>query len=604
MKMTPYSLFTSALALGAVLMTPAFSLAQNKSAPGAWRGQSITEFEEKESEKFGWKITNDGVMGGLSKGNIRMQDGVMIFSGDLSLKNNGGFTTFRSEDVDLDLSNDLGFLLRVKGDGRTYDLRTATNARFRSFEASFSAPFETKAGEWVQIKVPFSEFEGSFRGMSLKNLKFDPSKIRRVGILLGDKKEGPFNLEVDWIRTYGKGQGNLTKADDASPKTLVDTVLADGRFKTLATALTKADLVGALQGKDPLTVFAPTDEAFAKIPEKDLKSLLQPENKEKLVEILTYHVVAGSNKLGDALQAGNVKTLQGDPLSIAFKSGKVLINEAALIDADVDAPNGVIHVIDSVLLPEPKRQTLLSTAEAAGNFTTLLAAIEAAGLTSALEGDKPLTVFAPTDDAFAALPKGTVETLLQEKNRKKLAELLVTHVVPGNVSAGDALNAGSAKSLGGKDLNFKIENGLFTVNGSVIRATGIEAGNGTIHVVSSVIGFPKNDAGGAKGDCESDCEDGDSKKFSMSVGEMNPADLIAAAIDRGVPLYNSGEIEACADVYENCLKALSKNESLNDTTRKTLGKVAEAGERMDENKRAWFYRHALDRMMHMLPSDA
>ena len=593
---------TSFLASTVMLFSATPLLAQKESAPGSWRGQSITEFEEKESDKFGWEITNDGVMGGLSKGNVQVDDGILVFSGNLSLKNNGGFTTFRSKNVNLDLSSDLGILLRVKGDGRTYDVRLATDATYRSMEASFSASFETAAGEWQEIKVPFSEFTGSFRGRELKDLKFDPSKIKRVGILLGDKKEAPFRLEIDWIRTYGKGQGSLTKKKSNSPKTLVDTVLADGRFQTLATALTKADLIGALQGKDPLTVFAPTDEAFSKIPEKDLKALLQPENKEKLIDILTYHVVPGSNKLGDALQAGTVATLQGDPLKIAFKKGKVMVNEASLIDADVTAPNGVIHVIDSVLLPQPKRQTLLTTAEKAGGFTTVLAALEAAGLSSALEGDKPLTVFAPTDEAFAALPKGTVENLLKKENRKKLVDLLTSHVVPGNVSAGDALNAGSAEALSGKKLGFAIEKGLFTVNGSVIRTTGIDAGNGTIHVISSVIGFPKSDGFKSDSDCESDCEkDGDSK-FSSSVEDMNAADLITAAIDRGVPLYNSGKIEECADIYENCLMALSKNSKLDAKTRAILQKVAQTGKHMDENRRAWLYRHTLDRMMHSLSS--
>jgi monofunctional biosynthetic peptidoglycan transglycosylase len=126
----------------------------------------------------------------------------MIFSGMLSLENNGGFSTFRSGDLKLDLSGDLGLLLRVKGDGRTYQARLATDALFRGMEVSFAADFATQKGEWIEVKVPFASFKGSFRGLDLPKEKLDPTKVRRVSILLGDKKQGPFELEIDSIQTY------------------------------------------------------------------------------------------------------------------------------------------------------------------------------------------------------------------------------------------------------------------------------------------------------------------------------------------------------------------------------------------------------------------
>ena len=164
-------------------------------------GQSITEFDGKDGME--WQVVNDGVMGGLSEGKLTQSaTGTMIFSGMLSLENNGGFSTFRSGDLRLDLSGDLGLLLRVKGDGRTYQARLATDALFRGMEVSFAAEFATKKGEWMEVKVPFASFKGSFRGLDLPKEKLEPAKVRRVSILLGDKKQGPFELEIDSIQTY------------------------------------------------------------------------------------------------------------------------------------------------------------------------------------------------------------------------------------------------------------------------------------------------------------------------------------------------------------------------------------------------------------------
>lgn len=193
------------------------------SNPGSWRGQSIVEFNDQDGT-IDWGIVNDGVMGGLSKGNLERTDaGTVKFFGDLSLQNNGGFTTMRSSDVRLNLSDDLGLLLHVKGDGRTYDARLDSSARYRGRPVSFSAKFKTTKGTWQQIKIPFTEFKGSFRGTDLPGKKLDPSVVERIWILLGDKQEGPFTLEMDWIRTFGKGQGNVkeekkSESSDTQPE--------------------------------------------------------------------------------------------------------------------------------------------------------------------------------------------------------------------------------------------------------------------------------------------------------------------------------------------------------------------------------------------------
>jgi uncharacterized surface protein with fasciclin (FAS1) repeats len=135
-------------------------------------------------------------------------------------------------------------------------------------------------------------------------------------------------------------------------KDIVDTAVAAGNFKTLVAALKAADLVDALKGKGPFTVFAPTDEAFAKLPKETVESLLKPENKDKLVAILKYHVVAGKVTSKEVVNLSEAKTLQGSSVKIAVKDGKVMVDDATVIKADIETTNGVIHVIDSVILPK------------------------------------------------------------------------------------------------------------------------------------------------------------------------------------------------------------------------------------------------------------
>ena len=132
---------------------------------------------------------------------------------------------------------------------------------------------------------------------------------------------------------------------------LVETAVKGGKFKTLVTAIEAAGLVETLKGKGPFTVFAPTDEAFAKLDSATLADLLKPENKDKLTAILTYHVVSGKVKSSDIKGDMEAPTVNGKALSIKLMGGKVMINEATVIVPDVNADNGVIHIIDTVLLP-------------------------------------------------------------------------------------------------------------------------------------------------------------------------------------------------------------------------------------------------------------
>jgi uncharacterized surface protein with fasciclin (FAS1) repeats len=141
-------------------------------------------------------------------------------------------------------------------------------------------------------------------------------------------------------------------AADKGSQDIVDTAMAAGQFNTLAKALQAAGLVDTLKGKGPFTVFAPTDEAFAKLPAGALDNLLKPENKEKLKAVLLYHVVSGKVPAAKVMKMKSAKTVNGQEVTIMANDGKVMVNDATVVKADVMASNGVIHVIDTVLMPK------------------------------------------------------------------------------------------------------------------------------------------------------------------------------------------------------------------------------------------------------------
>ncbi|QDU76809.1 Immunogenic protein MPT70 precursor [Bremerella volcania] len=148
------------------------------------------------------------------------------------------------------------------------------------------------------------------------------------------------------------GTSSWAAAQESQEKDIVDTAVEAGKFKTLVAAVKAADVVETLKGEGPFTVFAPTDEAFGKLPKGTVESLLKPENKEKLVAILTYHVVPGKVTAKDVVKLSEAKTVQGSTAKITVKAGKVMIDDANVVKTDIETSNGVIHVIDSVIMPE------------------------------------------------------------------------------------------------------------------------------------------------------------------------------------------------------------------------------------------------------------
>ena len=268
-------------------------------------------------------------------------------------------------------------------------------------------------------------------------------------------------------------------------KDIVDTAVGAGNFKTLAAALGAAGLVETMKGTGPFTVFAPTDEAFAKLPKGTVEELLKPENKGKLTAILTHHVVKGKVMASDVVKVKGAVALGGQRIDVDASPKGVVVDGAKVAKTDIVCSNGVIHVIDAVMIPAT--DNIPTVADKAGSFKTLLAAVKAAGLVETLSGEGPFTVFAPTDEAFAKLPKGTLEGLLKPENKDKLAAILTYHVVKGRVYSEAAVAAKAATTVQGGTVKISASDKGAFVNESKIVKTDIDASNGVIHVIDAVL---------------------------------------------------------------------------------------------------------------------
>lgn len=327
------------------------------------KSKTVTDFSAVGAGRK-WVSVNDNVMGGVSTGRFRISDDKTLeFSGKLSLENRGGFASIRTNPENLDLDGYDTIAVRVRGDGRTYYLDLRSSTLFGA--ASYRAPLNTQADTWQEIRIPLQDFKYSAFGTPVAGAEpISAGEVRSVGFTVADKKAGPFRLEVARI-TAERNESEAGPGSSAGPKgsaeskDIVDTAVAAGKFMTLVKAVQAAGLVEALKGKGPLTVFAPTDEAFAKLPKGALEDLLKPENRDRLTSILTYHVVPGKIMLA----AQSPATLEGQLLTIQA-SGTFEVNGANVITSDIVASNGVIQVIDTVLIPQAKKLTPAQSARA------------------------------------------------------------------------------------------------------------------------------------------------------------------------------------------------------------------------------------------------
>jgi transforming growth factor-beta-induced protein len=285
------------------------------------------------------------------------------------------------------------------------------------------------------------------------------------------------------------------------PGTIIEVAEAAGDFGTLLAALDATELDDVLSDETAtFTVFAPTDEAFEALGQDTIDGLLA--DPETLSDILLYHVIAGQAvDAGTALSlAGTtVEMANGDIVALTIRDGDLFINDARVTATDIEASNGVIHVIDAVLLPPEDAEptgNIVEVAVANGNFTTLVAAAEAAGLAETLaDPDAVLTVFAPTDDAFAALGEDTINALLADIDA--LADVLLYHVISG--AAVDSITATSllgeeVEMANGDSVTVDIRDGALFVNDSQVVIADVPATNGVIHAIDAVLLPPEDDA--------------------------------------------------------------------------------------------------------------
>ena len=294
--------------------------------------------------------------------------------------------------------------------------------------------------------------------------------------------------EVEEIKIIEKS----TPYPEKETKQSIAEIAVDGGFNTLVAALDAADLVETLSGDGTFTVFAPTDDAFAALPEGMLEELLV--DPETLKQILLYHVVGDVVMAETVVTLDEAETLEGSMVAIDVVDGNVFLNDSQVTSTDIEASNGVVHVIDKVLVPVMQEAVSNETLEesksiaeiaVAGGFNTLVAALSAADLVETLSGDGAFTVFAPTDDAFVALPEGMLEGLLADT--ESLTQILLYHVVGDVVMADTVVTLDEAETLEGSKVEIEVVDGKVFVNDSQVTSTDIEASNGVIHVIDKVL---------------------------------------------------------------------------------------------------------------------
>lgn len=279
-----------------------------------------------------------------------------------------------------------------------------------------------------------------------------------------------------------------------STRNLAEVAIAAGDFSTLVTALTVTNLATTVATGGPFTVFAPTDAAFAKLDAEVLNALVT-EQTDTLANILLYHVVDGiftsDMLLFDPMSVFRgqqldffVPTLAGSELSLQVTPFGLLINGSSVVQAaDIRAANGVIHVIDTVLTPPG---TIVDLAISNG-FSTLVDLVLAADLAGLLSSEGPFTVFAPTNDAFAALDPATVAFLLSEEGRETLISILTYHVIPGKIFASEVPVGVEVPTANGAPVVFSSTASGLAINGANIVATNVLGSNGIVHVIDAVI---------------------------------------------------------------------------------------------------------------------
>ena len=296
-----------------------------------------------------------------------------------------------------------------------------------------------------------------------------------------------FDAEQDTLTYFCTVHSSMV-ADFTIASTLSDipaTATGTGIHTSLVAALAQANLVTTLQGTGPFTVFAPTDAAFTAAG-IDLSSFDTDAENATLVDILTYHVLSGDYQSGDLSSAGTATTLNGDNVTFTVNAAGVQVNDANVVTADVAATNGIIHIIDKVLMPPADLVDIPTVATGTGIHTALVAALAQADLVTTLQGTGPFTVFAPTDAAFTAagIDLSTFDT---DAENATLVDILTYHVVSGSVASTALTDGQTATALNGDNITFTVNAAGVQVNDANVVTADVAASNGIIHVIDKVL---------------------------------------------------------------------------------------------------------------------
>ena len=269
-----------------------------------------------------------------------------------------------------------------------------------------------------------------------------------------------------------------------------ENVQATGNHDSLAAALAHVNLIPALQAEGPFTVFAPTDAAFTAAG-IDLSTFDTDEENQTLADILQYHVYAGAVDAANVTDGMTATMLNGDDVTFTVNNGTVTVGGATVTTADVMASNGIIHVIDTVLIPPADLDDIPTIATNSGVHTALVAALAHANLVSTLQGDGPFTVFAPTDDAFTAagIDLSTFDT---DEENATLADILTYHVLAGDVASSAVTDGLEVTMLNGDNASFTVTNGTVMIEGATVTTADVTASNGVIHIIDTVLIPPQD----------------------------------------------------------------------------------------------------------------
>ncbi len=265
--------------------------------------------------------------------------------------------------------------------------------------------------------------------------------------------------------------------------TVVDIIVNSESHTTLETAVLQANLAATLSGNGPFTVFAPTDEAFNSVPTETLNALLADNN--ALTAVLLHHVHSGNAMSTDLSDGMEVPTLNNDNLIVSIDGTNVMIDMANVTQPDILASNGVVHVIDMVLVPATNDQTVMDIISNSPAHTTLETAITAAELDETLSGDGPFTVFAPSDDAFDGLPDGALDLILA--NAEQLTGLLLNHVHSGNVLSSELSDGMMIPTLNETNLTVSIDGMTVMIDLATVTQADLTASNGVVHIIDKVL---------------------------------------------------------------------------------------------------------------------